>query len=304
MENIYHILGSGLVIALTSIMGILVIKSHKKIAAYVNTNLTGLTAVSAGVFLVTSSLLARETLEILPLEKALLAFALGIFSYLLLHKIIAPHRHMGDTHRHGKDDKKSAWKILIGDALHNIADGLLLVASFGASVTIGLSNTLSIILHEVPQEISEFLVLRKSGYSNREAIYRNFATALSIFIGVILGIFIVRTEILQAYLLGATATFFLGIVFTDLFPVRMLAREQKLGKMSVALIIGVAAMTGIQSALPHSHEHGHEHEHHEPDENHNGDDHEHESHSETEIEYVNTAHDHDKHHHHDHDDHD
>ena len=144
---------------------------------------------------------------------------------------------------------------MIGDALHNIADGLLLVASFGTSSAIGLSTALSIALHEAPQEISEFLVLKKSGYSDTEAAYRNFATALSIFIGIAIGIFLVRSSIVQAYLLGITATFFLGIVFTDLFPVRILVREQKLGRMSAALVLGALLMFGITNALGHDHNH-------------------------------------------------
>lgn len=249
MENIYLILLSGLVISFISVLGVLIIKSHPKVAAYVNKNLTTFTAMSAGIFLVTSYLLIRETLEILALHQAIIAFVGGIVIYTILHKTLSPHRHMGDHHEH--DHKKSAWKILIGDAIHNVADGLLLVASFGAGSTIGLSNALSIALHEVPQEISEFLVLKKSGYSNTEAVYRNFATALSIFVGIVIGLFLIQSSVLQAYLLGITSTFFLGIVFTDLFPVRMLIKNKELGRMSAALILGIILMTGISLILGH-----------------------------------------------------
>ena len=160
---------------------------------------------------------------------------------------------MGQDHTH--DHKKSAWKILIGDALHNVADGLLLVASFGVSSLVGINTTLSIVLHEVPQEISEFLVLKKSGYSNREAILRNFASALSIFIGIAIGVFLIQSEILQAFLLGITATFFLGIVFTDLFPIRTIFRKNEFKQMFSALLVGVLIMFGLTRLLGHSHDH-------------------------------------------------
>ena len=259
MENIFEIMLSGFLVASVSIIGIVILKIHPKIARGVERNLIPLSALSAGIFLVTSTNLIHETIEILPLKQAFLAFSIGIILYIILHKTLAPHRHQGSEHTHSHDEKKAVWKILFGDTLHNIADGLLLVASFGASYTIGIANAISIALHEVPQEISEFIVLKKSGYTNIEAIYRNFATALSIFIGITLGIFLVRTSILQAYLLGITATFFLGIVFTDLFPIRKLLRDKKIAHTSLALLLGVLIMVGITTAT--SHEHGHEDEH-------------------------------------------
>lgn len=260
MENISLILLSGLLISAVSVIGVLIIKTHAGVARFVSNNLRSLTAISAGIFLVTSYLLIQETLEILGIFHALLAFLGGIILYIILHKVLSPHRHDED-HTHSHDHKKSAWKILIGDSVHNIADGLLLVASFGAGTSIGISNALSIALHEVPQEISEFLVLKKSGYSNIEATYRNLASALSIFVGIAIGIFLVQSALLQAYLLGITATFFLGIVFTDLFPVQTILRNKELPRMLSALILGVIIMTSISSALGHSHEHSHtEHE--------------------------------------------
>ncbi|MAQ76996.1 hypothetical protein CL684_00480 [Candidatus Campbellbacteria bacterium] len=254
--NIELVLLYGLVISFVSILGVALVRSNRRIAEFINSNLTVLTAVSAGVFLVTSFLLGRETLEILSPGNAIISFAIGLVAYIILHNILSPHRHAGVDHDHSKGSKKSAWKLLIGDAVHNIADGMLLVASFGVSPLVGSSTALSIILHETPQEISEFLVLRKSGYTTTEASYRNFGTALSIFIGIAIGLLLGQSAILQAYLLGATATFFLGIVFTDLFPLKTILKDRKnVGQMLAALVLGVLVMTGIASALGHSHEH-------------------------------------------------
>lgn len=265
--NIELVLLYGLVISFVSILGVALVRSNRRIAEFINSNLTVLTAVSAGVFLVTSFLLGRETLEILSPGNAIISFAIGLVAYIILHNILSPHRHAGVDHDHSKGSKKSAWKLLIGDAVHNIADGMLLVASFGVSPLVGSSTALSIILHETPQEISEFLVLRKSGYTTTEASYRNFGTALSIFIGIAIGLLLGQSAILQAYLLGATATFFLGIVFTDLFPLKTILKDRKnVGQMLAALVLGVLVMTGIASALGHSHEHDKNHGHHEHEE--------------------------------------
>lgn len=253
MENLYLILLSGLAISFVSISGIVILKVHPRVASFVEKNLLYLSAISAGVFLVTSSLLIKETLTILNPLQSTFAFGIGALLYMLLHHSLSPHRHMGAEHTHAHEGKTAGWKIIIGDTLHNIADGLLLVASFGASTVLGFSNALSIALHEVPQEISEFLVLKKSGFSNREAVYRNFASALSIFVGIALGLFFIRTELLQAYLLGITATFFLGIIFTDLFPVRRLIKTGKFKKIVFALILGIVFMGIVRLSLGHGH---------------------------------------------------
>jgi len=268
MENIYIILLCGLLISLVSISGVVLLNLHPRIAYFVEKNLLYLSAVSAGVFIVTSTLLMRETFEILSVPQSLIAFGSGGILYLILHHVLSPHRHMGKSHIHAHDEKKAGWKIIIGDTLHNIADGLLLVASFGSSVALGISNALSIALHETPQEISEFIVLKKSGFTNNEAVYRNLASALSIFIGIAIGILFITTAVLQAYLLGITATFFLGIVFTDLFPIKRLLKSGKFIKIFSALCIGIVFMTIVQLSLGHEHSHSalphdHEENHHE-----------------------------------------
>ncbi|MGB0925320.1 MAG: ZIP family metal transporter, partial [Minisyncoccia bacterium] len=250
MENILYILLSGFIISLASISGVALIKSHKKIAACVEKNLETMGALSGGIFLVTSISLGRETLHSLGTAQALVAFVIGIILYIMLQKITGSHRHMGDDHNHShQHDKKSALKILVGDAIHNIADGLLLVTSFGTSLVTGFSTAFSILLHETPQEISEFLVLRKSGYTNKEALYKNIATAMSIFIGIGLGFILINTQTLQGYLLGISAAFFIGIIFNDLFPVWNLTKSAKSKKTIIAFALGFVAMFSIISGL-------------------------------------------------------
>lgn len=298
MTNLHYIILSALIISSASISGILLIKSSKRIATYISNNLLTLSSLSAGVFLVTSFLLITETLHLLPLNQALIAYGIGLLAYVLLHQVFRHHRH-GDSHEHHEHHKKqSAWKMLIGDTLHNIADGLLLVSSFGFGTSIGITNALSIVLHEIPQEISEFIVLKKSGYTNREAVYRNIATALSIFVGVGIGLALISTESVQAYILGATGTFFLGIVFTDLFPLKTVVKSSKKWDMLAALLIGILLMASISQALGHEHSHeGHDHDHgHEHHE-----EHEHEHEEEFDLELVEEDHHEDEHSHDEHD---
>ena len=46
-----------------------------------------------------------------------------------------------------------AWIIVFGDSIHNFADGITLGAAISHSLSLGLSTTVAIILHEIPHEL-------------------------------------------------------------------------------------------------------------------------------------------------------
>ena len=46
-----------------------------------------------------------------------------------------------------------AWMIILGDALHNLADGLAIGVAFTESLGLGLSTSLAILLEEIPHEL-------------------------------------------------------------------------------------------------------------------------------------------------------
>ena len=50
---------------------------------------------------------------------------------------------------------------LIGDGIHNFVDGILIASSFLVGPALGLATTIAIVLHEIPQEISDIAVLKR-----------------------------------------------------------------------------------------------------------------------------------------------
>ena len=50
-----------------------------------------------------------------------------------------------------------AWMIILGDAIHNFADGIAIGASFTSSLEIGASTSLAVFFHEVPHEFGMFV---------------------------------------------------------------------------------------------------------------------------------------------------
>ena len=50
-----------------------------------------------------------------------------------------------------------AWMIILGDGIHNFADGIAIGASFTSSLGIGVSTSLAVFFHELPHEFGMLL---------------------------------------------------------------------------------------------------------------------------------------------------
>lgn len=119
--------------------------------------------------------------------------------------------------------------ILIGDGIHNFIDGMLIVSSFAVSVPVGIATTLAVILHEIPQELSDVSLLLHSGFSRSKAILWNSISACTAIGGAVLALFFESTiEGVEYVLLPIAAGNFLYIATTDLIP--ELHRETRFSK--------------------------------------------------------------------------
>jgi zinc and cadmium transporter len=139
----------------------------------------------------------------------------GILLFFILEKFLHWHHHQSDClnpHPIGK-------MILISDGLHNLIDGLIITASYLIDIKIGISSTLAIILHEIPQEIGDFGVLLHAGFSKGRALWWNFVSALSALFGIlIVFIFGNLNQSLNTWVIPLTAGGFIYIALSDLIP--------------------------------------------------------------------------------------
>ncbi len=137
--------------------------------------------------------------------------------YVLSHFLQSYHHHHEDdgaAYEHGR----GARMLLAGDAIHNIADGVVIVGAFLVNPAVGIATTLGIALHEIPQEIAEYGVLIHAGFSRKKALFYNFLSASSIFLGVLMASLFVHLGDYLWILTGIAAGNLLYIVASDMIP--------------------------------------------------------------------------------------
>ncbi|XP_050406189.1 zinc transporter ZIP12 [Patella vulgata] len=136
-----------------------------------------------------------------------------------------------------------ALMIIIGDAIHNFADGLAIAAGFTQGVTEGVSVSLAVFCHELPHELGDFAVLLKTGMKFKNAIFWNVLSSLTAFIGLYVGLSVAEDDIARQWIFAITAGMFLYIALVDILP--QLAHPPSIGifaMTNVGILIGVAIM--------------------------------------------------------------
>ncbi|MCX6725722.1 MAG: ZIP family metal transporter [Candidatus Shapirobacteria bacterium] len=166
----------------------------------------------------------------------------GILAFFILEKFIAwRHCHIPTSSQH---PHPVVFMNLIGDAFHNFIDGVVVAASFMTSFSLGLTTSLAVIFHEIPQEIGEFSVLIHGGFTNKKALFLNFISALTAVLGAILTLAIgAKIIIFSKLIIPFAAGNFIYIAGSDLIP--ELHKETKIGKSFIqllGLLLGVGLM--------------------------------------------------------------
>jgi zinc and cadmium transporter len=166
------------------------------------------------------------------------------------HTVGAHLHHHGQGHdpAHAHDDARrraSGSLVLVGDALHNVLDGVLIAAAFLTDVHLGLVTAVAIVAHEIPQEVGNFAVLLHSGVSRRRALALNLLTSLTAVIGGVAGYFALETAFrLLPFALAVAAASLLYVAVADLIPDLHRRIDPRSSVMQVLLIsLGIAVIT-------------------------------------------------------------
>lgn len=141
----------------------------------------------------------------------------GIVLFFILEKIIHwRHCHIPTSSEHIHPVGKMN---LIGDALHNLIDGMIIAGAFLLDVNLGIITTFAVITHEIPQEIGDFGVLIHAGYETKKALLFNFFSGLFSLLGALIAmVFSFYSESFIDFIIPITAGGFIYIASSDLIP--------------------------------------------------------------------------------------
>lgn len=156
------------------------------------------------------------------------------------------HRHEIRTPSSGAIQPMARMN-LIGDALHNFMDGILIAGSFAVDPVLGWATTAAIVIHEIPQELGDTGALLCGGYPPRRAVLLNLLCALATIPGVILTLLVGEVvEDLEMYLLPIAAGGFIYIAASDFLPALHRGEPLRTSAAQVCLVsLGMLAMYAV-----------------------------------------------------------
>ena len=236
--TLIYIITSTFLISLLSMVGLLFMYANRK---FVNKVVMLLISLSAGTLMGgTFFHLLPEASETLKSEEL---YSIVLFSFIFFY-IVERVLHWRHCHDDDCEIHSFGYMNLIGDGLHNFIDGMVIASAFITDIRLGIVTSVAIAMHELPQEIGDFGVLIKAGFSKKKAVFFNFLTALTALIGALLAYFLSgQIDNLSAYMLPIAAGGFIYIAASDLLP--EIRKEENITKSIfsfVVFMIGIILM--------------------------------------------------------------
>lgn len=140
----------------------------------------------------------------------------GVFLFFILEKFLFWYHCHDDGHC---PVHTYTYLILWGDALHNLIDGVIIALAFLVDIRLGVVTTIAVLLHEIPQEMTDFSILLHGGMARRRALVYNFLVALPALCGGILTyIFADSIASILPYAIALAAGNFIYLAAVDLMP--------------------------------------------------------------------------------------
>lgn len=189
--------------------------------------------------------LLPEAVEVRPGLAPFVFLIIGISVFFVLERYLKWHH----CHEEGVCEVHTFTQMsLIGDAVHNFIDGLVIVSAFSVSVELGVVTAVAMAAHELPQELGDFGILIHGGFSRSKALAWNFISSLAAIAGTIVGYFLIDySDKIVGFLLPFAAGGFIYIAMSDLVP--ELHKEPKISRSLVNFLLfglGIIFMLAIK----------------------------------------------------------
>jgi zinc and cadmium transporter len=170
----------------------------------------------------------------------------GFVAFFVIEKFFWLHEHrLGPRARRRSP---LATLSILGDGVHNFVDGMAIAAAYLADPRLGVTTTVAVLLHEVPQELGDFAVLVYAGVPARRAVWLNLGAGATALLGAA-AVLILGTRVagLTDALLAIAAGSFVYIAAADLVPALHEERSPRAACWQIALVLtGIGIMVAAR----------------------------------------------------------
>ena len=265
---VFSLLGGVLSVLAASVFLLIKDEYQKKLLPHTVSFAIGALLGAALLALLPHALLVDENVDFHDLGLTIL---IGLLGFFLLEKMVLwrhchsshcevhtpsnnitseVHSHAHE-HNHHDDKNASGTLIIIGDAVHNLVDGVLIAAAFMTDIDLGIVTALAVASHEIPQEIGDFAILLNSGYKRKSALFFNVLASMATLVGAVIAYYSLQSmQSALPYILAIAASSFIYIAVADLIPGLHKKTELRETLQQITLIaLGVITIYWAHSTL-------------------------------------------------------
>lgn len=167
-----------------------------------------------------------------------IASTIGLMFFL--EKIIHWHCHHSDH-----EVEPFSYMVLVGDAIHNVFDGIIIAAGYVISFNAGLVATIGIILHKIPKEMGDFATLVEGGFSEKKALAFNVGIGVFMLLGGAIVLLFSGSAVVETVMLPVAIGALIYVAGTDLFPEIRGHRHLDNRILALMFFLGIAIMYAV-----------------------------------------------------------
>lgn len=164
----------------------------------------------------------------------------GVLSMMVTEQFITWDEVRKSKHR--SKSHHAAISNMFGFTAQSFVDGLVIASGYLVAIPIGIATTLAVVIHQIPQEVSNFVILRRAGVTTRLANRINTLAVLTTFLGAVVALVLpqITKESSLTHIAPFTAGVFMYIALAQLMPNMLM--EKTVGKGSKQLVLVLAGI--------------------------------------------------------------
>jgi len=142
----------------------------------------------------------------------------------------------------------AAVSNMFGFTTQSFIDGLVIASSYVTSLPIGIATSIAVVIHQIPQEISNYVILRRAGVGSRFANQINVLAVFMSFVGAGVSLIVPVVFKLSLHLAAPfTAGVFLYVALAELVPDLIRERSLKMTLYQTLLfVVGIGLIALVK----------------------------------------------------------